>query len=575
MREATRDGIDAVTRTFLVALLLGACGSPGAAPDASVGSDASLRVVDAGRDAFVVASGPHFTRVDVGLRWHQWNDTYPPPCYLAQRDACLARLFTGGLAVRDVDLDGDLDVYATRMDETDRLFVNDGTGRFSEATPPGLGEVWLSNAAAFADVDEDGDPDLLVGTVGEERLHFFVNDGRGSFEERAVGRGIAMADELGSHSTMSLCFGDLDLDGYLDAHATEWRTPAFPRETSHNRLFTNRGRRAPGFFDDVTDLADVELDLRVRAGAYGFTSHLVDVDADLRPELVIAADFGTSRIFWNDGVFPLVDGTTEAGLGSDQNGMGSVLEDLDGDGDLDWFVGSIFAPVFCDEDRCTELKTGNRLFRNEGERRFVDATEESGARDAGWAWGIAPLDFDLDGDVDLAVVGGVQWEREEFDFDAQPIRLFENDGHARFTEVAAELGLTGGVQGRGLVAADFDGDGDQDLLVSTSLGESIYWRNDASEGRAWLVVEPEGTTSNRDGFGAVVRVWTTLDDAPQIRHHGNGCHYLAHSPGTPHFGLGDAESVARVEVTWPVSGRVQVFENVTTRQVLHVVEPGD
>lgn len=559
-----------------LACVLACAGSP--TPDAEL--DASV-TLDAGRDAFDVGAidastadaAPRFVAVDVGLSYVQWRDGYPPPCYLAQRDACLVRLFTGGLAVRDVDLDGDLDVYATRMDETDLLFVNDGTGHFAEATPPGLGEVWLSNGAAFADVDDDGDPDLLVGTVGEDRAHLFVNDGRGGFEERAVSRGVAMQGAEGSHATMSFCFGDVNLDGFLDLHSTEWHTPNVFRERSNGRLLLNRGLRAPGFFDDATALADVEVIGRVRGGSYGFTSHFVDLDADDLPEIWLTADFETSRLFWNEGTWPMTDGTEASAVGTEQNGMGSAIEDFDGDGDLDAFVGSIFAPQFCDETRCTDLKTGNRLFRNEGDRRFVDVTDDAGVRDASWSWGVAPLDFDLDGDVDLAVVGGVQWEPPDRGFLDQEIRLFENDGTGRFREVASELGLRGGRLGRGLVAADFDGDGDGDLLAVTSLGEPVYWRNDASEGRAWLVVAPEGTTSNRDGFGAVVRVWTTLDAPPQVRHHGNGCHFLANSPGTPHFGLGAHETVARVEVHWPVSGRTQVFEDVAARQVLRVVEP--
>lgn len=561
-------------------LSLACAGSPAAREDAGVDAsfdartdatpDASDREGDVGTST---DARPRFVAAEVGLTFIQWRDGYPPPCYLAQRDACIARLCTGGFAVRDVDLDGDLDVYATRMDETDLLFLNDGRGQFTEATPLGLGEVWLSNGAAFADIDDDGDPDLVVGTVGEDRVHLFVNDGRGGFEERGVSRGVAMQGAEGSHATMSFCFGDLDLDGSLDMHATEWHTPGVHRSRSNGHLFSNRGTRAPGFFDDVTDAADVDLYGRVRGGSYGFTSHVVDLDADDRPELWITADFGTSRLFWNEGAWPMLDGTELSFVGTEQNGMGSAIEDFDGDGHLDAFVGSIFAPLFCNDTRCTEEKNGNRLFRNLGDRRFEDVTEEAGVRDAGWSWGIAPLDFDLDGDMDVAVVGGVQWEPAERGFLEQEIRLFENDGTGRFREVASELGLTGGAQGRGLVAADFDGDGDQDLLASTNLGESVYWRNDASEGRAWLVVAPEGTTSNRDGFGAVVRVWTTLDAPPQVRHHGNGCHFLAHSPGTPHFGLGDHETVARVEVHWPVSGRTQMFEDVRARQVLRVVEP--
>ena len=113
--------------------------------------------------------------------------------------------------VNDGLKDVDVLVVGNKIHKVEADIPEEGT--WEALSYPGLGDVSMSNGAAFADIDNDGDPDLIVGTVGGDRFHLFVNDGRGGFDERGLARGVAQLDEVRIHTSMSLCFGDVDLDG--------------------------------------------------------------------------------------------------------------------------------------------------------------------------------------------------------------------------------------------------------------------------------------------------------------------------------------------------------------------------
>ncbi len=271
---------------------------------------------------------------------------------------------TGGAAVADVDGDGDLDLFVTRLDAHDLLFRNDGNGTFTDVTvASGLAAFnFQSNGAGFGDIDNDGDPDLVVVTIGDFddptnlRNYLFLNDGSGVFSEAAVARGTD-ATSVTSRTVWSVNFGDYDRDGWLDLHTTYWAFGA-----ANSRLLRNRGAAQPGFFDDTTVAAGVEM-----PGVFAFASTFTDLDGDAWPDLAVAADFGTSRLFWNNGDGSFTDGTVAAGVGTDENGMGSTFGDYDADGDLDWFVTSIRDPAeTCETGPCAWGYTGNRLYRNDG-----------------------------------------------------------------------------------------------------------------------------------------------------------------------------------------------------------------
>lgn len=492
----------------------------------------------------------------------------PPGCLIDAIDPPIAGLFcsperySGGAAVTDLEGDGDLDVYVTRPYSADLMYVNDGTGHFVDAAVDlGLGDTLPTAAAAFGDIDGDGDDDLYVTTLGEFRNYLFVNEG-GVFIEDGVARGAAVVSAY-QHAGSTAAFADYDNDGDLDLYTGEWMTHALGMRPSHARLLRNLGPEAPGTFEDVTADAGLVLDDVYLAadspiaGTFVLSVAWSDVDGDSFPDLLLPSDFRASRLFWNNGDGSFLDGTTAAGVGTDENGMGGTLGDYDGDGDLDWFVTSIESDV----------KTGNRLYRYEGDRMFVDRTDDAGVRDASWGWGTSLVDMDLDGDLDLVATNG--WYGTDALVD--PMVAWVSDGDGHFVESAAALGLDDTGQGRGLVTFDADGDGDAEVLVVGVGGSVKLYRNDGDhDGRHWLRVRAPGTASNTNGIGAVIEV-IGADGGWRQEIHG-GSHYLGHGPREGHFGVSD-ETVVEVRVRWPASGREVVLDHVVTDQVIVVPEP--
>ena len=208
-----------------------------------------------------------------GVSYLQHVAQVSPNCIFGS--ICEVDRMSGGAAVSDVDGDGDLDLFVTRLDAPDVLFRNRGDGTFEAAGPSaGFAAYDLqSNGAAFGDIDNDGDADLLVTVVGDAsdtsngRNYLFMNDGAGVFSEAAVSRGAAAAGS--PRTTFSVAFGDYDGDGFLDAHVTEW----LPVQQSNARLLRNEGLQNPGHFSDETSAAGVSQNL-----VDGFASSFTDLD---------------------------------------------------------------------------------------------------------------------------------------------------------------------------------------------------------------------------------------------------------------------------------------------------------
>lgn len=490
---------------------------------------------------------------------------------------------SGGVAAGDFDNDGWSDLYFTRLDGSNLLYRNQGDGTFQDVTNAAFGANHLadsqSNGVAWGDVDNDGDVDLYVTSLATNRYHLFVNDGNGSFTEEATARGAAI-EGPDAHYGQSVNFGDYDLDGYLDLYVTEWRLSSQnPNGTAQNsRLLRNAGAANPGHFVDVTQAAGVTLN-QVQPSRYGFdsrsfTGRFADLDQDGLPELAVASDFGTSRLFWNNGDGSFTDGTDAAGVGTDQFGMGSTFGDIDGDGDLDWFVTSIYRPGWPTHD-------GNRLYRNDGNRVFTDITDEAGVRDGGWGWGAELFDYDNDGDLDLIEANGQNFgppnlAPQSAGFEANPVKFWENDGSGVFTENAAALGLTDVGSGKGVATFDFDNDGDLDTIVVNNDGSPVLYRNDAEATNNWLRVKTVGNSSNADGLGAKITV--TIDGGAAedllFSEVSGGSNFLSQSDPIAHFGLGDfSGNIDLIVIEWPATGIVQVIENVDANSLLTVFEP--
>jgi hypothetical protein len=478
---------------------------------------------------------------------------------------------TGGAAAADFDNDGWVDLYVTRLNARPLLYRNLGNGTFQDvAISAGFTTSLPANGAAWGDIENDGDKDLYVTSSGGTRFYLYVNNGNGTFSEQAVARGAAIAGifRYGQSST----FGDYDGDGYLDIHTNDWGTES---ADSTSRLLHNLGAANPGHFEDVTAAAGLDVfrpshfpDGSTDSNAYRYSSTFTDLDRDGHPDLTIAADFLTSQIFWNNGDGTFTEGTAAAGVGTDEDGMGSAIGDFDGDGSLDWFVSALVDVPGGFPDH-----SGNRLFRNNGDRTFSDQTDLAGVRDSGWSWGTTFLDHDNDRDLDLFVTNG--WDTAI----ADQSRVYRNDSGV-FTDVSNALGVTDTGMGRGLLTFDYDNDGDLDVYIANHGAQPILYRNDGGNANDWLRIKLQGTDSNRDAIGAFITVDPDAEVAgdEMVREITAGSNFLGQNELTAHFGLGpNSGLIDSISIDWP-SGAVQELSNVSVNQVLSVIEgvtPGD
>ena len=466
----------------------------------------------------------------------------------------------GGGSVADFDRDGHQDVFVTSGGiGPDRLFINNGDGTFTdEAAAWGLTELHMGGGAAAGDYNGDGWIDLYVTSFGPPsgpiigRHKLYRNNGNGTFTDVAQAAGVALtnpdiADAFGA------TFGDYDLDGDLDLVVGGWmgHDGTYSGDTRGNRLFRNEG---DGTFTDVTVSAGIfNLDMHT------YSPRLVDMDGDMFPELLMAADFETSHYFRNnrDGTF--TDVTAASGTGLDLNGMGSAVGDFNNDGRIDWYVTAIY--------NIQLQKPGNMCYVNIGEHVFVESSDALGISDGGWGWGAESVDIDHDGLLDLIATNG--WVYGNYLID--PTHVWRNEGFGPFRDVRLATGLVHHGQGRGLVRGDFDSDGDQDIIVFCNREPLVFYRNDLSGGSInWLRVflDTSGVSGSApDGFGA--RVELLAGGVEQVRVISPGSTYLSNSEFSAHFGLASETTVDRVCVRWP-NGSTTTVRDVAANQTITI-----
>ena len=467
---------------------------------------------------------------------------------------------------------------------TPRLYRN-VRGRFEDATfRSGLDAIGWASSVCAGDVDGDGRIDLFVTYFGRNVL--YRNLGGGRFENHTVRAGLAAPrDRWGSGCSML----DYDRDGDLDLFVANYlsidlaTTPepgggttchwkgvpvnCGPKglTTDTNLLYRNNG---DGTFADVSEASGVAK----VTGRYAMTAAAADFDDDGWIDVYVATDSTAAILYRNnhDGTFTdvaLQSGSAYNELGAPQAGMGLGVGDYDADGALD-----ILKTHFADDIPA--------LYRNRGHGQFEDVATRAGlsVQNRFVQWGAGLPDLDRDGWMDVFYVTGNVYPEVEAALPQYPHRspriVFRNDGTGRFRDVTIESGpgVTTPHSSRGAAFGDLENDGDLDVLVMNMNEPPSLLRNELRNSHHWLSVRLEGTRSNRQGIGALVRV--TAGGRTQARAVLSQTSYYSVDDLRPFFGLGSQARVERIEVRWP-SGVVQIVRDVVVDRVLTVREPAD
>jgi len=471
--------------------------------------------------------------------------------------------YAGGGAAGDFNRDGWQDLFLLAGGNAgiaDKLYINNGNGTFTDrAATWGVAAVQMGKGVAVGDYNKDGWPDLYVtsagtpGSIGACKHRLYRNNGNGTFTDVAAAAGVqctaAVEDGWGA------AFGDYDRDGDLDLYVA-----GFADNNSGNKLFRNNGN---GTFTDVT--ATIGLFSGIGFTLKAFAPRFVDMDGDIWPELLIASDFGTSRYFRNNGNGTFTDVTELGGTGADENGMGQAVGDFDGNLLLDWYVTSIYLPQI--------QWTGNKLYMNQGNHVYLERAGIAGCANGGYGWGAVAVDFNHDTHQDLAATNGDNVSGQVFAND--PTYLWINDGDGTFTDMAVAAGLVHTGLGRGMINLDYDNDGDQDLAILANAEPARLYRNNLQgAGTNWLRVFLD--TSAVPGLapaGEGAQVSVNAAGKIQVRQLSSGDNYLSHSELSAHFGVA-ADPVAEiVEVRWP-SGSVSSIGEVAANQRLTLMADG-
>src|SRR6201981_3654555 len=493
-----------------------------------------------------------------------------------------------GVAWIDYDQDGLMDLYFVQTAATEAykpahplrsaLYHNNGDGTFTDVTEKaGVGgEGHYGQGVAVGDYDNDGYPYLYV--TGYGRAILYHNNGNGTFSDVTAKAGVA---DQGGWSTSAGWF-DYDKDGWVDLLVTnfiEWTPKTNIWCGEHKEGYRSychpgnyKGQKTKlyhnnhdGTFTDVSDASGVG-----KPESKGMGVVLADFNNDGWPDIAIANDSWPNFLFINkhDGTFEdvsMVSGLAASEDGRYEAGMGIDAADVDGDGFQDIYITHLDFEL-------------NRLYTNNRDGTFTDATFSSGiGNKAILLSGVSMkfLDYDNDGWPDIlqlngAMLDNVNLYHGEVSY-KEPLLMFRNLGKGRFDKVSDSLGpdFIRPIAGRGLATADYDNDGDIDIVTNNRGDFPSLLRNDGGNANHWLEILLIGTKSNRDGIGASLKL--TSESPHRGEHPKGGMSYMSANDPRIHFGLGKRTKIDSLEITWP-SGQVDKLTNVAIDKIIAVKE---
>jgi len=524
-------------------------------------ADSGIRFVDISNQA-----GIHFSHYN-GAKGKKWlPETLGSGC---------AFLDLNGDGWPDVLLLNGKDWTPSHTRHLPALYKNNHNGTFTDITKgSGLNVEMYANGVAVADYDNDGRPDIYITALGGD--HLFHNEGNGHFRDVTAASGIRNAN-FGT----SAAWVDYDRDGKVDlviANYVQWsaskdircsmdgKTKSYCTPESYKgeslKLYRNLGN---GKFEDVTKKAGLENSTSKSLGIVTF-----DYNGDGWPDLFISNDTQPNKLYRNNknGTFTEIGVESGVGYGDDgvaRGAMGADAADYNRSGHPALLVGNFSKQMMA-------------LYRNDGSGLFTDAAPSTPlARSSilDVTFGTFFFDYDLDGFPDIFAVNGhidpdINRTQSDLRF-REPSLLFHNNEHGGFEDASNSVGpdIRKPIVGRGTAYADFDHDGDPDILITENGGPARLLRNDGGNKNHWLNVRLIGRQSNRSALGAVVRLESASGRQWQTVHSGSS--YCSQSELALIFGLKRDRTISRLLVEWP-SGKRQQFQNIPVDRFITIDE---
>lgn len=545
-----------------------------------------------------------------------------------------------GVAVADVDGDGLLDIYFVNQLGGNELWRNLGNGKFENITASA--GVGLTNricvGAAFADIDNDGLPDLFVTTVRMGNV-LFKNLGHGKFKDITQEAGVGYV----GHSSGAVFF-DFNNDGLLDlfvanigVYTTDEKgeggyyralPDAFeghlkPERSEQSILYQNLGG---GKFKDVSKAMNL-----VNVGWSGDAS-FCDLNQDGYPDLYVLNMQGDDKFYENVGGSGFVVKTDTYFPKTPWGAMGIKFFDYNLDGLMDLYVTDMHSDMTDMQTKAGKMNLsrafeksksdaytmadwggsvlkganksifGSAFFENRGNGVFAEVSDKIGA-ETYWPWGLTVADFNADGYEDVFVTAAMGYpyryginslllnesgsrfldsefvlgveprkdnriEKEYFTVDASGA----DKNHPLAYHKKGVLSVIGSISSRSSVAFDLDEDGDLDLVTNEMNDHPQVFISNLTEKKKihYLKVKLVGTTSNRDGLGATVKVY--CGTRTYSRYNDGKSGYLGQSSMPLYYGLGDAEKIDRIEVAWPSGIKQSLTNELSINRLLTITE---
>jgi len=542
-----------------------------------------------------------------------------------------------GLAVADVDGDGLLDVLFVNQVGGNELWRNTGGGKFENITEQaGIAmSDRISVAASFADIDNDGDPDLYITAVRSGNK-LFENIGGGRFRDITESSGTGIK----AHSS-GVVFFDYDRDGKLDMFVSnvgqytselvrearhgdieytfhDGYEDAFsghliPQRTENSVLFRNLGENR---FEDVTAAVGLE------DGSWSGDASAADLNGDGWPDLYLLNMQGHDQYFENQQGERFINRSREIFPKTSWGAMGIRIFDWNNDGLMDVFVTDMHSDmsehigpdmehhksdIKWDEDHLRsggQSIFGNSFFQQKADGSFEEISDRIGVENY-WPWGLSTGDLNADGYQDAFITSSMNYP---FRYAVNSLLL--NDQGKRFRDAEFILGVEprknretakawfqldcdgadatnsfcenrsgtvevwGALGSRSSAMFDLDEDGDLDIVTNEFNSEPMVLISNLTEkkpGLKFLKVRLQGTRSNRDGIGARVEVRTDRGSYVQVNDGKSG--YLSQSQMPLYFGLGDAKEIREVQVTWPSGAEQRLSSGLGMNTLLQISEP--